>query len=199
MRALALSALWALCLLLPFAARQADAAELQWRGRPFQIVANEKPLADVLRELAASQGTTAVVDPKVQGTISGKFSASPQSILDNLCATYSLTWYYDGALLYIDPSSETRSEVMAIGAQPGNADWLIQTLMQLRIYDKRYPLLISGREGTARVTGPRRYVEMVRQTVRLVDRRNAMNDGAEIRMFPLKYAWASDFKITRSG
>ena len=197
LHAWALSAL--LCLLLPFAGHQAQAAELQWRGRPFQIVANEKPLADVLRELAASQGTTAVVDPKVQGTISGKFSASPQSILDNLCATYSLTWYYDGALLYIDPSSETRSEVMGIGAQPGNADWLIQTLMQLRIYDKRYPLLISGREGTARVTGPRRYVEMVRQTVRLVDRRNAMNDGAEIRMFPLKYAWASDFKITRSG
>jgi len=179
--------------------QHAAAAELQWRGRPFQIVANEKPLADVLRELSASQGTTAVIDPKVQGTISGKFNAAPQAILDNLCATYSLTWYYDGALLYIDPSSETRSEVMAIGNQPGNADWLIQTLTQLRIYDKRYPLLISGREGTARVTGPRRYVEMVRQTVRLVDRRNAQNDSAEIRMFPLKYAWAADFKITRSG
>ncbi|HEY9066313.1 MAG TPA: type III secretion system outer membrane ring subunit SctC [Burkholderiaceae bacterium] len=185
------------CLLL--FAHAAGAAELPWRGRPFQIVASEKPLPDLLRELAASQGTTAVVDPKIQGTISGKFNAAPLAILDNLCATYSLTWYFDGSLLYIDPSTETRSEVMSIGTGPGRADWLIQTLMQLRIYDKRFPLLISGREGTARVTGPRRYVELVREAVRLVDRKNAQNDTAEIRLFPLKYAWAADFKITRSG
>jgi type III secretion protein C len=187
-----------LALLLLFA-RQALAADLQWRGRAFQIVASEKPLPDLLRELAASQGTTAVIDPKIQGVISGRFNAAPQAILENLCATYSLTWYYDGALLYIDPSSETRSEVMSIGRGAGNAEWLIQTLMQLRIYDRRFPLLVSGRDGTARVTGPRRYVEMTRQAVRLVDRRNALNDAAEIRLFPLKYAWASDFKITRSG
>ena len=191
-------ALIMLAFLLLFA-HTAPAADLQWRGRAFQIVASEKPLPDLLRELAASQGTTAVVDPKIQGTISGKFSAAPLAILDNLCATYALTWYYDGSLLYIDPSSETRSEVMSIGTGPGTADWLIQTLMQLRIYDKRFPLLVSGREGTARVTGPRRYVELVRQAVRLVGRQNAQNEVAEIRMFPLKYAWAADFKITRSG
>jgi len=191
-------ALIMLVLLLLFA-NTAPAADLQWRGRAFQIVASEKPLPDLLRELAASQGATAVVDPKIQGTISGKFSAAPLAILDNLCATYALTWYYDGSLLYIDPSTETRSEVMSIGTGTGNADWLIQTLMQLRIYDKRFPLLVSGREGTARVTGPRRYVELVRQAVQLVDRKNAQNEVAEIRMFPLKYAWAADFKITRSG
>jgi len=191
-------ALIMLALLLLFA-HTAMAADLQWRGRAFQIVASEKPLPDLLRELAASQGTTAVVDPKIQGVISGKFSAAPLAILDNLCATYALTWYYDGSLLYIDPSTETRSEVMSIGTGTGTADWLIQTLMQLRIYDKRFPLLVSGREGTARVTGPRRYVELVRQAVRLVGRQNAQNEVAEIRMFPLKYAWAADFKITRSG
>jgi type III secretion protein C len=188
-------------LILLLLAHAGMAAELPWRGRSFQIVASEKPLPDLLRELAASQGTTAMVDPRISGTVSGKFSITnaPVAILDNLCATYALTWYYDGAMLYIDPSSEMRSEVMAIGTRPGNADWLIQTLVQLRIYDKRFPLLISAREGTARVTGPRRYVEMVRQAARLGDQKTAQTDTAEIRMFPLKYAWANDFKITRSG
>ncbi len=184
---------------LLFTALVCPAAELQWPGRPFQIVASEKPLPDLLRELAASQGATAVVDPKISGTISGKFSAAPLSILNSLCATYALSWYYDGAFLYIDPSTDAKTEVISIGKDAGSAGWLMQTLIQLRIYDKRYPLLVSGREGTARVTGPRRYVDLVRQAARLVDQKSALDDVAEIRMFPLKYAWANDSKITRSG
>ena len=175
------------------------AADLPWAGKPYQIVANEKPLPDLLRELSASQGTTAVIDPKISGTISGRFGAAPLKTLNSLCATYGLSWYFDGAFLYIDPSSDARSEVLSIGSQAGNAGWLVQSLTQLRIYDSRYPLLVSGRDGTARVTGPKRYVEMVRQVARLLDSKSALNDGAEIRLFPLKYAWAGDFRITRSG
>jgi type III secretion protein C len=177
----------------------APAADLAWGGRAFQIVANEKPLPDLLRELAASQGTTAVIDPKIAGTVSGRFGAAPLKVLNSLCATYGLSWYYDGAFLYIDPSSEAKSEVLSIGNATGNAGWLVQSLTQLKIYDPRYPLLVSGREGTVRVTGPKRYVEMVRQVARLLDQKSALNDGAEIRLFPLKYAWASDFRITRAG
>ena len=188
-----------LLLVLLLAAAASGAADLPWAGRPFQIVANEKPLSDLLRELAASQGTTAVIDPKIAGTVSGKFGAAPLKVLNSLCATYGLSWYFDGAFLYIDPSSEARSEVLSIGNTTGNAGWLVQSLTQLHIYDARYPLLVSGREGTARVTGPKRYVEMVRQVARLLDQKSALNDGAEIRLFPLKYAWASDFRITRSG
>ena len=184
---------------LLLAGAAARAADLPWAGKPYQIVANEKALADLLRELSASQGTTAVIDPKVAGSISGRFSASPLKTLNSLCATYGLSWYYDGAFLYVDPSSDARSEVLSIGSQAGNAGWLVQSLTQLRIYDPRYPLLVSGRDGTARVTGPKRYVEMVRQVARLLDSKSALNDGAEIRLFPLKYAWAGDFRITRSG
>jgi type III secretion protein C len=198
-RLLDLLALAALAAALACATPAARAADLPWTGKPYQIVANEKPLADLLRELAASQGTTAVIDPKVSGTISGRFGGSPLKTLNSLCATYGLSWYYDGSFLYIDPSADARSEVLSIGNATGNASWLIQSLTQLRIYDPRYPLLVSGRDGTARVTGPKRYVEMVRQVARLLDSKSALNDGAEIRMFPLKYAWAGDFRITRSG
>ena len=33
------------------AAAAASAADLPWTGKPYQIVANEKPLPDLLREL----------------------------------------------------------------------------------------------------------------------------------------------------
>ncbi len=175
----------------------APAAELQWAGRSFQIIASDKTLPDFLRELAASQGTTAVVDPKIAGTISGKFVAAPLNILNSLCATNGLSWYYDGAYLFIDPIAEARSEMMAV--TPGNAARLSDTLARLQIIDRRFPLVISERDGSVHVTGPKRYVELVKQTVRLVDQRSAQTDGAEIQLFPLKFAWAADFKINRAG
>jgi type III secretion protein C len=178
-------------------AQQALGAELRWNNRPFQIVANEKPLPDFLRELAGSQGTTAVVDPKLAGVISGRFSGAAKTILNNVCAVNGLTWYFDGAFLFVEPAAEAKSEVLPI--TPGNARNIAETLVRLRISDERFPISISEPDASVHVTGPRRYVEMVRQAVRLADQRAAQTDDTEIRLFPLKYAWAADFRINRSG
>ena len=108
------------CLACVLLSGAAAAAELHWSGRPFQVVASEKRLVDFLRELAASQGTTAVIDPKIEGVISGKFvingksGGTPRAILDGVCASYGLTYYYDGSLLFIELASDARSEVMPI-------------------------------------------------------------------------------------
>ncbi|MDQ0025600.1 type III secretion protein C [Variovorax paradoxus] len=173
------------------------AAEFRWQNRPFQIVANEKPLSDFLRELASSQGITAVIDPKVNGVISGKFDGPAKNILNSVCAVNGLTWYFDGAFLFVDLAADAKSEVLPIAAE--NAGRIAETLVRLHISDERYPLSISERDASVYVTGPRRYVEMVRQAVKLADQKTAMAEGAEIRLFPLKYAWASDFRINRSG
>src|SRR6185436_1808414 len=117
--------------------------DLQWRDRPFQILAADKPLADFLRELAASQGTTAVIDSKVNGTLSGRFADNAQRLLDNVCATNGLTWFYDGAFLYIEPAGESRSQVIAVG-DPARA---LQTLRTLNIVDGRYPVAIVQHDG----------------------------------------------------
>lgn len=183
------------CLLL--AASLAEAADLGWRGKGFDIMASDKPLGDFFRELAATQGTRAVVDPKVEGTISGKFSGSARSVLDSVTATHGLTWYYDGSFLYIDPVGDSRSEVIQLS--PGSAGRIGRALARMKISDPRFPLEFSERDGTAFVSGPRRYVENVRQALRVIDDRVAQTDRSEIRLFPLKYAWASDFRVTRQG
>jgi type III secretion protein C len=184
-------------LMLLAAHQQSQAAELRWNNRPFQIVANEKPLPDFLRELASSQNVTAVIDPKVAGVISGKFAGPALAILNSVCSVNGLTWYFDGAFLFVDLAADAKSEVLPIAAE--NAGRIAETLVRLHISDERYPLSISERDASVYVTGPRRYVEMVRQAVKLADQRTALAEGAEIRLFPLKYAWASDFKINRSG
>ncbi|MDR7267956.1 type III secretion protein C [Pelomonas saccharophila] len=184
-------------------ASPATAADLPRNGRPFRMEANEKPVGDFLRELAASQGVTAVIDGKVSGTISGRFAitgsqpGAVQMVLSNICAANGLTWYYDGAFLFIDPAADTRSEVFTIAGK--NAPRIADTLARLKIADARYPLQISEADGNVYVSGPKRYVELVRQTVRLIDQRAARDDRADVQVFPLRYAWAADFKINRAG
>ena len=191
-----------LLLALACACAGAQAADLPARGKAFRIDAADKALPDLLREIAAAQGITAVVDPKVSGTVSGRFAlsgnpGSVQMLLNSLCSANGLTWYYDGAFLFVDPASEARSEVLPIA--PGNAARISDTLARLRIADPRYTLSVSERDGHVHVSGPKRYVEMVKQTVRLIDQRSARVDAAEVRMFPLRYAWAADFKLARNG
>jgi len=167
------------CFLFAFGlAGGANAAVVPWKSRPFQIIANEKPLPDFLRELLASQGITAVIDPKVAGTISGKFGGQAQNILNSVTTTYGLTWYYDGAFLYIDMAADAKSEVLPISR--GNGNKIAETVARLHISDSRYPLVINENEGTVFISGPRRYVEMVRQAVKLSDQRAAALDKAEL-------------------
>jgi type III secretion protein C len=176
---------------------RAHAAELQWRNRPYEIVANGRPLADFLRELAASQGTTAIIDAKVDGNISGRFSGTPTQTLNSVCTTYGLTWYYDGSFLYIERATDTQTQVFPIPR--GSATNLVGVLQSMQITDKRFPLNISDRDNTVYVSGPRRYVELVRQAIDSVGNGTVGADRAEIRAFPLKYNWASDFVINRAG
>lgn len=175
----------------------AHGAEVRWKNRQLSIVANEKPLVDFLREVVASQGITAVIDSKVAGVISGKFNMQARNILDSVCTTYGLTWYYDGTFIYIDPASEARSEVLSISS--GSGRQVTELLARLKVSDDRFPIIANEQEGSLYVSGPKRYVDMVRQVVKLGDQKAALVDHAEVRLFPLKYAWAGDVHINRSG
>ncbi|KVO14063.1 type III secretion system outer membrane ring subunit SctC [Burkholderia ubonensis] len=183
-----------LCMTL---AQPARAADLRWRNKPFTIVANGKKIADFIRELAASQGVTAVVDPKVDGVISGRFSGTPQQTLDTICSTYGLTWYYDGSFLYVDPADQSQTQMIPI--PPNAAGEIGRALQAMQVADKRFTLVINDRANSVYVAGPRRYVELVRQAIGTVGDPAANGQHADIRAFRLKYGWASDFTINRSG
>ena len=178
----------------------AHCAEMIWKARHLELVANEKPLSDFLRELVASQGLTAVVDTKISGVISGKFvlgGMGAKTILDNICTTYGLTWYYDGAFFYIDPANEALSEVLALPR--GGARNVVQMLSRMKIMDSRFQVVASELDDGLLVTGPKRYVDIVRQALRLVNQRTHSVDQTEVRLFPLKSSWAGDVRVNRGG
>lgn len=181
-------------------ARPAAAAEIHWATNNFTYVAHDKPLPDFIHDFAASQSLSVVISPEVSGTINGKFNTTPRGMLDILTTSFGLTWYYDGSVLYVSPGGDMSSEVIPLGDISANQ--LQQALARLGVFDSRYPINYDRVHDTARVAGPKRYVQLVRQTV------EALNEGGagpavdvrtEIRVFPLRYAWAADFTYTADG
>lgn len=181
----------------------AAAAEIPWRTEKFSYVAQDKSLRDFINDFAASQGLSVVISPDVSGTVNGKFDMPPQEMLKTLTMSFGLTWYYDGSVLYVSPEGDLSSEVVQLGSV--SAEQFQHALVRLGVFDRRFPISYDRPHGTARVSGPKRYVQLVRETV------GALNQGSgagapvishsrtQIRVFPLRYAWAADFTYTVDG
>ena len=175
----------------------ASAAEVRWKTDKFVYQAQGKNLKEFLREFGASQGLMVVVAPEVEGTVNGKFNMLPQNLLEMLGATFGFIWYYDGNVLHVYAASDARSEIVRISRS--SVDRLRQALQKLDIPDRRFPITYDTRQNTALVSGPKRYVELVQQTARAIDQDQNLRSGSEIRVFPLRYAWANDFTYTQGG
>jgi type III secretion protein C len=182
----------------------AAAAEIHWRTGHFTYVAQDKPLKDFIRDFAASQGLSVVIAPEVSGTINGKFNAAPQEMLDMLSMSFALTWYYDGSVLYVSPEGDLSSDVVQLGGV--GTRQVQQALIRLGVADERYPLSYDRAHDTARVAGPKRYVQLVKQTLEALKQSGgalgtaeASSQPTQIRVFHLRYAWAADFTYSADG
>ncbi|MES2888935.1 MAG: type III secretion system outer membrane ring subunit SctC [Pseudomonadota bacterium] len=175
----------------------ASAAEVRWKPEKFVYQAQGKNLKEFLREFGASQGLMVVVAPDVEGTVNGKFNMLPENLIEMLGATFGFIWYYDGNVLHVYSSADARSEIVRISNS--SVDRLRQALQKLDIPDRRFPITYDNRANTALVSGPKRYVELVQQTARAIDQNQNLRSGSEIRVFPLRYAWANDFTYTQGG
>lgn len=174
-----------------------DAAQIVWPTKNFSYLAQNKPLKEFLREFAASQGVALVIDSKVEGTVNGKFNLTPQSLLDLMATSFGLMWYYDGSILYIYPAGAMSSAVIQLGT--ATVGELQASLQRLDIVDDRYPIAYDLKQNTVRVSGPTRYVDLVRQAARAIDQNELSRGAAEIKVFPLRYAWAADFTFMQGG
>ena len=173
----------------------AQAATVRWKAEKFEYVAQNKPVREFLQEFGASQGLTVLVSKGVEGTVNGKFDILPQSLIALMAANFGFVWFYDGSVLHVQPASEVRTEVLRVGN--GGVERLRQALTRLDIPDPRYPITYDARQGTVLVSGPGLYVDLVVQTARVVGQGTA--EGSEVRVVPLRWAWAADHTVTQSG
>lgn len=174
----------------------ASSAEVRWKKEKFTYAATQgENIREFLRKFGTSQGLMVVVAKEVEGTVHGKFDVLPESMMAMLAANFNFVWYYDGNVLNVTPSSDVRTEVVRLGNT--STERLRQALERLEIPDPRFRITYDARQGTALVSGPSRYIELVMQTARAIGQNQSA--GSEVRVISLRYGWAADFTYMQGG
>ncbi|WP_133645803.1 type III secretion system outer membrane ring subunit SctC [Paraburkholderia flava] len=178
-------------------APHADAAPLRLRSAPIDYAADGKDIKDVLRDFGASQGLATNISPGVTGTVSGKFHLAPRQFLDTLAASFGFAWYYDGEVLNVVASSDLQSTLIKLDS--ASTESLRDTLAKMQIADDRFPITYDSTQGTAIVSGPPRYVQLVQQIAERIDTNAQRRTGTMVRVFPLNHGWAQDRTVVLEG
>ncbi len=186
-------------------ASRAEAAEPKWPEDPVTLQAQQKPLAEFLRDLFSAAGMRALPSDAVQGRISGRFSDPPRKIFDDIVKAYDLLPYYDGTVMHVSAAREMTSRTLRVA--PGEMTRVSRVLARSKLEDRHQTVQLSPEEGLIKVRGAPEFVTDVQELIG-GERRPAQ--GAQptapptggrfvFRSFALKYASAADQTSYQNG
>ncbi len=201
-----------LALATTLAAAPAQAAEMNLKNAPVNMMVQDKPLPDVLRELFASLGQPVVISDRIRGNVTGRFDTTADEFFRNLSSVFGLMSYYDGSVLYVSSAGEATSRVIPL--RQIAPERFRRTLREMNVLDPRYELTLQPNERLVKVSGPPRYVEMVEEIAGKLDQASQRGAPAvrfpsaadsarplmsDFRVFQLQYAWAQDTTMAVGG
>lgn len=168
-----------------------------WKDTGFSINANGMTLRDVLDEFGRVYGVRLHYELKNNSYLKGRLKAeSGSEFLDRLTQPYKFRWFVYNETLYVVPRDDNASMRLEVGenaVQDAKA-----ALIGLGLFDGRFGWGELPDEGTVVVSGPRTYVNLVREVL-LPHEGKVPLKGKHIMMFRLKYASATDRVITTRG
>jgi type III secretion protein C len=163
---------------------------------PVSIQAREQPVAKFIRELFAQMSVPVHVGEGVRGAVNGDFDKPAGQVLDEVRKAFQLTYYYDGAVLYVYPASELSRNIMYMPAPV--ASQVIKNAQTLNLTDSNNHLEAADLGLIA--TGTRRFLEQIRELTDAVQSRTVSSGSPEtFRVFKLKYGWAGDVSLVVGG
>ncbi|MBR4603744.1 MAG: type III secretion system outer membrane ring subunit SctC [Kiritimatiellae bacterium] len=191
-----IAALFAFAVVTP----SATAAEVPWKTATYTLVARDMELRTAIDTFAVSQGLSVVMSESVSGVFSGDFRDVPcQEFLERLATVHNLTYYYDGAALYLYGAGEVQTLLLEL--QYMKAGEVRQMLAELGVEDARFPLRTASNDELIMVSGPPRYVAIVAEMIAKADKLREMRtfNEVEVRMYPLRHTWADDVSFSVSS
>jgi type III secretion protein C len=175
------------------------AVPVSWKETGFGINANGMTLADVLQEFSITYAVKLQSSMQMDIALHGRFQAGNGSeFLNRLAAKYEFRWFVYNDTLYVVGSSDVTSMRIEVGE-----DAVLDSkaaLIGLGLFDTRFGWGEMPDEGMVFVSGPRKYVELVRETL-LPAGESKKNVSVEkkLMVFRLKYASATDRTISTRG
>ncbi len=171
-------------------------AEIPWRNKRYSHFSQGEELRSLLKGFIAEQGINAVVSEEINGLVSGNFNnLSPQTFFEGMMSANSLIWFYDGTNLYIDPSSEVRTQALQLPYV--SAERLIEAAKEMHYESSSWSISRIPKSDIVQLSGPNRLVARLGELAMALD--TGQNEKDSIRVFPLKYAWAQDTNVAYQG
>jgi type II secretory pathway component GspD/PulD (secretin) len=169
---------------------KAFAAEPNWPAGPFRYLVIDQDTKDVLQEFGNITNIPIAVSEQVKGHVRGPLPiTTAENFLKQICENQGLVWYFDGVKLYVSAASEIDSLMINLG--PLRLQELSDRLEKLGIADPRYLLNTTQRADVVLVSGPPRYLALVRQTYESMKQamtprtvtENGVGDEPRVRVF----------------
>ena len=172
---------------------------IPWRVPNYSLTARSMDVRQAFDTFGVAEGIPVVMSDAVRGAISGAFKDMPaQEFLDRLATVNNLTWYYDGAAIYVTGTGEMLSTLIDLRYM--KAGEVRAMLGELGVEDARFPIKTASNDELIMVSGPPRYVTLVAEMIAKADKLREQRTFAEVetRLFPLRHTWADDvsFRVT---
>lgn len=170
-----------------------EASRIPWKTPLFTIVAQNRPIADLLVDFGNQQGMRVQVSPCVRGEISGSFvDQAPAAFLAKMSKAYGLSWFYVNGLLYIASNQEVNLTVKPLRYVKSDAAIAMLASSGFISSDGRVEKIKDS--GMVTLSGIPKYIELTSQLLNSMDTETQFHENGEtvIEVFPLNNAWAYD-------
>jgi type III secretion protein C len=158
----------------------------------------DSTVVQVLTDLMGESGVPVIVDESVKGTVSGRFEGTRQRVLDDICRQQALSWYFDGAALYITRLSAIATRM--VWMEPEAINRLTSLATELGLLDPKYVYRPAAAERYALMTGPPRYLQRMLDLAKTVSAQpKSESQSMQTKVFRLRYASAADTTLTTNG
>ena len=161
----------------------------------FSYYADGTDVKTVMANFARAQGLEAGFDGDVSGPVRGRFNKiSARAFLETMGEAYDFGWYVLGGTLHFYPRGAFAKEFLTVPA--GSGPRVIASLKRSGFVAAELPVATNAEGNMLTISGPAAYVDQVKAAASAY--LAAQAERIEMRVFPLKHAWAADIDLTSS-
>jgi type III secretion protein C len=186
------------CLLLGLSQPVAQAASIPFSDAELFYEFDGQPLQSFFEGFFAEQGMAVSMSTgvaKQRSTLNGPRRGSPESLFESISRSNQILAYYDGSVVHLYKPQEQVSRYFTVGR--AKASKFGRLYGDLKLGNKNNKVNISAANGVVAATGAPFFVEQVAQLIDAVGNEpiNMPNSENTLRIFPLRFAFASDTTI----
>ncbi|MCF0253394.1 MAG: hypothetical protein HUK26_03560, partial [Duodenibacillus sp.] len=159
----------------------------------FSYYANGHSLRTVLASFAQRQGLHPDFLPGVAGRVSGRFSDVPgDDFMQAMTDAYGVRYYVLGDTIHFYPAGKAVKRSMTV--RLGSGKLLVDQLKKSGHVADELPVQVNDSGTLLTVRGPKAYVDGFMAAAK--SWQTTSSQEIEMRVFPIKYAWADDVKLS---